>query len=317
MPSWCASISATSLRRKKPRKRTSLPRLRARSLRPGRVFRRPRRRLPLWLPSPRRLPRLRRQQDPEVCRQVLRLLLESRVLSTCHRQRRLREFVPQLSRPALRPLRRGPELFRPRHRHRLLRLRDQLEQHLRHQHPGLACRCVLQDPARCRERLWERVLRLQRPVHHVLREHRLPRNDFLSVPAPLRVRAKAVPARLRACVQLERHNSIARVARRKVVLAAHPASVPAGRLHDSRRVLAVVAVRAVVTIKLPWAGSVPAREYQKLNRASRSMPANLRRVAGHSSRSVTRKASASYIQFDLVQAWARAAAQPRLSPLRL
>lgn len=309
MPSWCANISVTSLRRKKPRKQTSLPRLRARSLRPGRVSQRRQRLLRLQR-NPGQAPRRHPQRSPEPYRQVRRQRRERHDPFRHRPQRRLSAFaLPLRTRPALHPPRRNPEQFRPRHRHHLLRLRDLLEQHLRHRHPGLAYRCVPLHLARYPEHPWEHVPRLRHPVRRVLPVLQRPAKDFRFVREPLRGRAKAGLARRKACVPAVHHNNIDQAARPKAVREVLRVNVPAGLLRAFRNAPGVA--RVVAIIKLRWAVSVPAQEYRKPNRASLCMRASPPHAAGRSSRSVTRKASASCIQFVREQELAPAVAQQR------
>jgi hypothetical protein len=300
MLSSCASISATWPRRKKLRKRTSLPRPQVRSRRRDREFQR-QQRLRGWARSQLqlRLPRPLRHLSPG-----------SRRLLPPHRGPHglpHRQHVPQPIQPVPLQRRQGPERRPSRRAHHQWR-RDPLRHRPRR---GLdqEYRCDLQRPARHPALRWLLVRRQQRPARRALAAHRHLVNVILYVRGPLRVLPdKAAPARRKACARVEHHNNFVRVARLKVAPAALQASVPADLLRDSRSVLAAVD-RVGVTIKRRSARNVLAREFRKLSRASRSMHANRRRVAGHSSKSDMRKVNASCIRFVHAQVWDRAGAQ--------
>jgi hypothetical protein len=114
--------------------------------------------------------------------------------------------------------------------------------------------------------------------------------------------------RRKACARVEHRNNFVRVVRLKVAPVALRASVPADLLRDSRSALAAVD-RVGVTIKRRSVRNVLVREFRKLSRASRSMHANRRHAAGHSSKSDMRKVNASCIPFVHAQVWDRAGAQ--------
>lgn len=184
-----------------------------------------------------------------------------------------------------------------------------MEQHLRHQHPGPAYRCVPLDLARFPVHPWELALQLRHPVRHVLGELQHLRKDFRYVREPLRGRAKAALARRKACVPAVHHNNIGQAAPRRAVREALRVNVPADLLRAFRNGPGVVPVVAI--IKLRWAVSVPAREYRKPNPASLCTRASPPHAGDRSSRSVMRKANASYIQFAREQELAPAVAQQR------
>lgn len=266
MPSACASISTISWRRKRRPKRRKLPQPRPNPrrrapwhpLRPGL----PPPLLPQSLPRFRSLPR-RRPQVSWPNRLLLRLLLRHRELF-----RRVRLLSPHLPLMRLRLLR---ILWRI-----LLRLQNPVllpRRLLRHpqlrQGPALPLRNGpprRQDPQALRDNRARRTRSVPPPhprdsVRQVLARLR-PRNVILPALAALPEQDRGVPACHRVTVPA-------------VVLAARRGRVdraPVDLHPDFRN------VRGIAPIKVRSAVSVPAREFPRRSRASRSMRASRRRA---------------------------------------
>jgi hypothetical protein len=309
MRSSCASISGISRRPKKLRKRTSLPRLRARRLPQSRAFQRRQRLLGL-LQSQRRPPHQELPQDRESSRPVRRERPQRQRVQPLRQH--LQGCVHLLPRQAsLLPLR-GPEQRLLRRLHRL-RQQDP-PRHRPRQGRGPASPFGPQLPALLPEpHRWP----AQRHPAALYARVALQRqgNDIQCVPGRLRDQGKLAPVHRKACALPGRHTNIAPVALRKAAPASPLDSVRAARLHGSRRVLAVV-VREVAIIKRRSGRSVLEREFPRPNPASRCMPGNRRRAVGRLSKSVTRRASASCIRFARGRASAQADAQRLSNRLR-
>lgn len=267
MPSWCASISMTWWRRKRPPRR---------------------RRLPLPRPSPRRRVRL-----PPLLPD-LRPLLPPPSLPRLRQPLRRPPQVPRPNRPLLRPLLPSRGLFR----HVRLTSRHLPFMRLRHPRIQLLILLRLQSPASLRLRQLRHPLLRQDPAHQslsgrplpqdprVLRDNRarrihsgpprhlpdsvrqaqdrlLPRSDTLRGPAVLPAQDKGVPGSHRVTVP-----AADPAAHRVPEVRSVPAALPGDFRSD----------REIAPIKVRSAASVPAQEFPRPSRASRSMRASRRRA---------------------------------------